>query len=274
MTNAIGVMVNNLERDRLKAFAVAAQYGFQVIHTNAIPESWLEGEARGLYVQAARASGLTIASMFVGFDGQSYADFDSIRRTVGLVIPGLQVHRTEIAKRYSDLARDLAVPSLSGHLGFMPEPESEEYDRLVQCTRQIADHCAENRQTFHLETGQESAVALSRFIAAVDRPNLGVNFDPGNFVIYGSDDPASALDRLAPWVRGVHVKDGVPPARSGTLGEEVPVGKGAVDFGFLVRRLRSTGYQGPLIIEREAGANPIQDILDAREYLKRLLEAC
>ena len=69
------------------AFDVAARLGFDIVHTSAIPEAWLNGPERQLYIDAARKSSVTIASMFVGFDGQSYADMASIRRTVGLVIP-------------------------------------------------------------------------------------------------------------------------------------------------------------------------------------------
>ena len=83
-----------------------------VVHTAAIPESWLTGSERNVYTQAARDSGLTLATMFVGFDGQSYADRDSIARTVGLAIPHLREHRLKVARRYLDLAVLLDVPSL------------------------------------------------------------------------------------------------------------------------------------------------------------------
>ena len=73
----VGVMLNNLECDRIKAFRVAAELGFRVVHTSALPERWLTGPERAEYVTAARASGLTIHTMFVGFDGQSYADLPS-----------------------------------------------------------------------------------------------------------------------------------------------------------------------------------------------------
>ena len=39
----IGVMLNNLERDQLKAFASAARLGFRTVHANALPEDWLQG---------------------------------------------------------------------------------------------------------------------------------------------------------------------------------------------------------------------------------------
>lgn len=268
----IGVMLNNLERDRLKAFRVAADLGFRQVHTSALPESWLSGPQCEAYLAAARASGLTIATMFVGFDGQSYADLPAIRRTVGLVIPELREYRCRIALQYSDLARDLGVSSLAAHIGFIPhDPAHADYGPLVSILQIILERCEQNGQTFHLETGQESAEVLLRFLHDVDCPNLGVNFDPANLLLYNTDEPLPALERLAAHVRGVHCKDALRPQQTGVLGKEVPIGQGDVDFPALIGRLRAIGYRGPLVIEREHGPNAVADVLAAREYLGKLV---
>lgn len=271
LTTSIGVMLNSLDADRMHAFAVAARLGFRVVHTSALPERGLAGPERLHYLSAARASGLAIASMFVGFDGQSYADIPTIRRTVGLVIPERREHRMEVALQYSDLAKELDVASLSAHIGFLPPVGSQEYPSLVETMRTIVDYCAKNGQTFHLETGQESADELLQFIAAADRSSLGVNFDPANFLLYGSDHPLSALDKLARLVRGVHCKDGLRPKEPGILGAEVPIGQGEVNFPQFLRKLHAHGYRGPLVIERETGPNAVADVVAARDYLVQLL---
>src|SRR4051794_4542251 len=126
--NPIGVMLNNVERDRLRAFEVVPALGFQVVHGNALPEGWLQGPQRQAYVDAARRSGLTIATLFVGFDGQDYTDRAAVAATVGLVRPEFRAHRFAIARCYSDLAVELGVPSLSLHLGFLlAEPIHPDY---------------------------------------------------------------------------------------------------------------------------------------------------
>ncbi len=265
----IGVMLNNLERDRLRAFAVARALGFTVVHANALPEAMLAGAARAAYSRAARESGLTIATLFVGFDGQDYSSLRSIAATVGLVQPALREHRLAIARRYSDLAAELGVPSLSMHLGCLP-PDADP-GPLIDALRDLLDVCAAHGQTLHLETGQESAADLLRLIRHVDRPNLFVNFDPANFVLYGTDEPLPALDLLYPLVRGVHCKDGVRGATAGELGRETPLGEGAVDIPAFLRRLLELGYGGALVIEREGGPNVVEEILAARPYIERLL---
>jgi sugar phosphate isomerase/epimerase len=268
----VGVMLNNLERDRLRAFRVAAEQGFRVVHTSALPERWLTGPERAEYIAAAQGSELRIHTMFVGFDGQSYADLASIRRTVGLVLPESREHRCRVARLYSDLARALGVTALAAHIGIVPhDPAHPDYRPLVQVVQGIVDHCAERGQTFHLETGQEPAAVLERFLRDVGRHNTGVNFDPANLILYGTDEPLQALERLAPCVRGVHCKDALPPARPNTLGTEVPIGQGAVDFPALLRRLRQVGYRGPLVIEREHGPRVFEEIARGQAYLEHLL---
>lgn len=265
-------MLNNLERDRLKAFRVAAGLGFRVVHASALPEGWLTGPERADYVAAARASGLTVHTLFVGFDGQSYADLPSIRRTVGLVLPEFREHRCRVALLYSDLAEELGVTGLAAHVGFVPHaPGHPHYRPLVEAVRTIAGRCGDRGQTFHLETGQEPAEVLGRFLDDVGRPNVGVNFDPANLVLYGTDEPLTALDRLAPAVRGVHCKDALPPSGPGVLGTEVLIGHGVVDLPALVRKLREIGYDGPLVIEREHGPRVLEDVVAARAYLEALV---
>jgi sugar phosphate isomerase/epimerase len=269
----IGVMVNNLEPDRLRAFARAAALGFRVVHTSALPEAWLTGPERAAYVAAARDSGVRIATVFAGFDGQSYADIPAIVRTVGLVRPELRPYRCRVARLYSDLARDLEVDSLGMHIGFLPEAGDPDYAPLVEAVRALLDYCGRSGQALHVETGQEPAPVLAQFLRDVDRPNLGVNFDTANFLLYGTDDPMQALDQLGPWVRGVHCKDGLWPRQAGQLGAEVPIGRGQVPFPALIARLCELGYRGPLIIEREHGPAVVEDVLAARTYLERITSA-
>ena len=268
----IGVMVNNLEPDRLTAFRVAADLGFRIVHTGTLPEAWLTGSQRQQYVDAARSSGIQIHSMFVGFDGQSYANLEAIRRTVGLLNPEFQEHRIGIASRYADLARELGAPCLAAHIGFIPETASDpQYTPLVTAVRRVADAAAARGLTLNLETGQEPAAVLMHFLGDVARRNVGVNFDPGNFLLYGTDDPLPALRILQPWVRGVHCKDGKRPEESGLLGREPALGHGDVPMAEVLAELLQAGYSGPLVIERERSPHAVAEILAARDLLQTLL---
>ena len=127
-------------------------------------------------------------------------------------------------------------------------------------TREVCDHCQQNGQKLHLETGQETADALLQFISDVHRDNLFINFDPANMILYGSGEPIAALQKVGRYVRSVHCKDAKWAARPGKeWGQEVPLGQGDVGIENFLRTLKEIGYTGPLTIEREIPAGARSD---------------
>jgi len=77
---------------------------------------------------------------------------------------------------------------------------------------------------------------------------------------------------LAPYVQGIHAKDGLWPVNPHDLGEEVPIGKGRVDFPRVIDRLKEIRYGGAVTIEREvSGPEQIRDVREAKAYLEKLI---
>ena len=76
-----------------------------------------------------------------------------------------------------------------------------------------------------------------------------------------------------PDIRSVHLKDGRRPTTPGHWGEEVPLGQGEVDIPRFLAALKSIGYTGPLMIEREVGdqAARIRDIADGLDFVREHL---
>ncbi|MBM3472839.1 MAG: sugar phosphate isomerase/epimerase [Armatimonadetes bacterium] len=215
--------------------------------------------------------GITPTTLFVGFPGESYASMAAVKETVGLVVPDKLEERVAIMQQAIDFTARLGAPRVALHVGFVPiDPDDPIYVSLVEVIQEIADACAEQGLGLSLETGQETAEELLEFIHAVDRPNLGINFDPANLILYGKDRPIEALEMVRDWVVSCHCKDGVWPTVEGELGSEMPLGEGQVDIPAFVAKLKDIGYQGPLTIEREAGDDRIGDILRAKALLERL----
>jgi sugar phosphate isomerase/epimerase len=217
----------------------------------------------------------TIATVFAAYNGESYADIPTVERTVGFIPQATRAEREHRTREISDFAAYLGVRSIACHIGFVPEDQSHpDYIDVRELVRRICDHAAHHLQTFALETGQEPAETLLRFFKDVDRPNLRINFDPANMILYGSGDPIEALRLLAPHVITVHCKDGDWPDKSvpGSLGTERPLGKGSVGIPKFVSTLRELGYRGPLSIERETEDQQerIRDIRDAIALLQSL----
>ncbi len=217
-----------------------------------------------------------LVTLFVTYTGENYADIPTVARTVGLVPGETRAAREMRTHAVSDLAAALGVEAIALHVGCVPEdPSSAEYRAVRDTVQRVADHCAEWNQVFALETGQEPAPALLNFIQDVDRPNLRINFDPANMILYGTGDPIEALDVLGPLVVSVHAKDGTwpPKNRAGALGTEVPFGKGDVGAARFVGKLKAIGYQGTINVEREIEDQKqrLEDIRSAVVILERLL---
>lgn len=217
----------------------------------------------------------TLVTVFCAYNGESYTDIPTVQRTVGFIPRGTRGEREGRTLQVSDAAAQFGVGSIATHIGFVPEDQSDsDYVAVRDIVRRICDHAAKNNQTFALETGQEPAPVLLRFFKDVDRPNLRINFDPANMILYGTGDPIEALHVLAPHVASVHCKDGDWPPKdvSGALGSERPLGKGSVGIDRFVATLRGIGYKGILSIEREAENQEerIADIRMAVGLLKRL----
>jgi sugar phosphate isomerase/epimerase len=216
-----------------------------------------------------------LVTVFAAFTGEDYADIPTVERTVGFIPPATRAERERRTWAISDFAAVLGVPSIALHVGFVPEDTSNpSYVAVRDMVRRIADHAATGHQTFALETGQEPAEVLLRFFEDVDRPNLRINFDPANMILYGSGDPIEALDVLGKHVVSVHAKDGDWPPQGvpGALGTERPLGQGSVGMERFVAKLKEIGYRGTLNVERE-GTTPEQwraDVRMAIELLTRL----
>ncbi|HVF11051.1 MAG TPA: sugar phosphate isomerase/epimerase family protein [Abditibacteriaceae bacterium] len=222
---------------------------------------------------AVQATGVEITTVFCAFSGESYADIPTVRETVGLVPEATREERVARLDRISEFAQKLGVDRVAAHIGFMPEDESDpDYKVLVAVVQRICDNLKARGQVFALETGQETAGTLKRFIEDVGRDNLFVNFDPANMILYGNDNPVEAMDVLGPWVDGVHCKDGSWPTQPNQLGEEKPLGEGDVNIAAWIDKLIKTGFRGTLTIEREiSGEQQRQDILKAKQLLDSLI---
>jgi sugar phosphate isomerase/epimerase len=226
------------------------------------------------FLQKIADYGIQLTCVFGGFDGESYADIPTVSRTVGLVPPETRAARTKELKEIADFAKLLGCKVVGLHIGFVPHDRSLPlYQEVIAVARDVCDHCAAQGQSLHLETGQETADDLLAFIQDVARPNLFINFDPANMILYGTGEPIAALKKVGRYVRSIHCKDGKwSPEPGKTWGQEVPLGDGDVGMENYLRTLREIGYDGPLTIEREIPQEPERQKAEIGRAIKLLTE--
>jgi sugar phosphate isomerase/epimerase len=237
---------------------VAQELGIPTIQLHAPHRSTRTPENAERFLAKLDAMNIELTAVFGGFEGESYADIPTVSETVGLVPAATRAERLQEMYEISDFARLLGCNVIALHLGFVPHDTTLAlYQEIIAVTRQLCEHAAQNDQSVHLETGQETAAGLLDFIANTKCENLFVNFDPANMILYGTGEPIEALRQIGPFVRSVHCKDATWSDQPGvTWGREVPLGEGQVDIELYLKTLKEIGYRGPLTIEREIPAEP------------------
>ena len=223
----------------------------------------------GNTAEIARLNDIEIVSGMYGALGEDYSTLVSIRRTGGIVPDTTWEQNWRDIQATIGIARGLGLPLVTLHAGFLPDqPGDPAMAKLVARIGQIADAFAAAKMKVAFETGQETAATLRAFLERMNRPNLGVNFDPANMILYGKGDPVAALRELAPWVFQVHIKDAVRTTVPGSWGREVAVGTGDVDWRSFFRALQAARLDVDLIIEREGGSDRVREIIQARELIE------
>src|SRR6266446_2360942 len=233
----------------------------------------IEPALAGRLRQALDKYGIEATSLVVGGPGKEVWDFYQGPLTIGLVPRETRAARIAHIKRASDFAKQCGIPAVQTHCGFIPEnPNDAVYRETVTAMRDVAAYCKGNGQNFRYETGQETPITLVRAIQDVGMDNQGVNFDLANLILYGKANPVDAIELLAPYVQGIHAKDGMWPTNPKELGQEVPIGKGKVDFPRIITRLKELNYRGAITIEREiSGPQQLEDVQEAKTYLEKLI---
>ena len=223
--------------------------------------------------QSLDRANIEATSLVVGGPGKESWDFYDGPLTIGLVPRETRAARIAHIKAASDFAVRCEISAVQTHCGFIPEnPNDPVYKDTVAAIREVAAYCKRNSQNFRYETGQETPITLVRAIQDVGLDNQGVNFDVANLILYGKANPVDAIEILAPYIQGIHAKDGLWPTNPRELGTEVPIGKGKVDFPHIIRRLKEIHYRGAVTIEREiSGPRQLEDVRDAKNYLQQLI---
>jgi len=229
------------------------------------PEVW--GRRPSVFAK----SGVTIVSGMFGTIGEDYSTLETIKRTGGLVPDEHWEQNWRNIQTVVAIARRYGLKLVTFHAGFLPHEDGDpSFAKLLDRIARVADLFAAQGIDLGFETGQETAETLGAFLTKLNRPNVGVNFDPANMILYDKGDPIAALRTLGPWLKQCHIKDANRTKVPGTWGEEVTAGTGQVDWLAFCHTLGKLGFAGNLCIEREAGSQRVADVAAARQMVEKL----
>ncbi|MDB5328144.1 MAG: hypothetical protein JWM57_3713 [Phycisphaerales bacterium] len=246
-----------------------AQIGLDRVQIALAPLLDKSEEDRAAYLKTLSDAGIILQSGMLGFADENYSSIASIRKTGGFIPPQMWPARRERALAIADLANTLDLHMVTAHAGFLPPSGDPAYPKVIEHVADLAAEYDKRDIDLLLETGQEHATELLQFLNDLNSPNVGVNFDPANMILYGAGDPCEAVAMVGRHIRQVHIKDANPGTQPGIeWGNEVIFGQGKLDVHKFLRCLRDASYDGALVIEREAGPNRIADVKKAVDVLK------
>lgn len=207
-------------------------------------------------------------------------------QSLGFVHKDKNLELIERAKRILDMARDLDCNIVTTHIGVIPsDKHCERYDVMQKACYALSEYADSVDAHFAIETGPEPADTLCAFLDDLGSIGVAVNLDPANLVMVTGDDPIKAVYTLKNYIVHTHAKDGkllkkgdvehlyataAAEQYHGQFLQEMPLGKGDVNYPEYLTALTDIGYRGFLTIERECDDTPAEDIANATHYLREL----
>lgn len=118
-----------------------------------------------------------------------------------------------------------------------------------------------------------ASAEILRVISTVNHRNFSIWYDAGNIIYYTGKDPVSEIDPIAQHITGFCAKDCGAP--KGDV--MIQFGSGKVDFASVFKKLKSAGFNGPVMVECcKVGQTPEETTVNARanrEFLERVLSS-
>jgi L-ribulose-5-phosphate 3-epimerase len=273
----IGIILESLLQPIPQALDTIQRLGVQGVQVYTTkgelsPEN-LSKQKKADFLKMVKDRGLVISAL-VGDLGHGFGD---TAKNPGLITA---------SKRILELAKDWETDIVTTHIGVVPaDPAHPRYRIMQDACGVLAEYADSLDAHFAVETGPETAKTLCAFLDSLHSTGVAVNMDPANLVMVTGDDPAAAVLTLRKYIVHTHAKDGrklfekSPERIYGIVADdavtdpafiELPLGDGDVPFKLYLQALRDIGYTGFLTIEREVGEDPVRDVSNAVEFLRRL----
>ena len=238
------------DRSMREAAEIAARAGYTGLEIfgvpNHLPPETTDAQARDLrrLFDDLGLRTVTICSYVGGFaenaDEQSQAELADFDRYISIA----NILGCDMVRLWADkLGRGVS------------QPREDHFLRAAHYLAIAADRAAEAGVRVLLENHLAMTINADmtlKLIRLIDRPNVVVNFDPGNMFLAGEPYGRAAAMRLRPHIGNVQVKEGsrktIQTGNDSTLSRggtyDLLLGEGDMDHMSYLRPLQESGYDG------------------------------
>jgi sugar phosphate isomerase/epimerase len=233
---------------------LARRDGFRAVSANAAGPDWdprgFSGSARRHLARYLRDLGLVLGEVVLAWPDRGLAEAEHVDA------------RLERCTGSLEFAADLEVRRVGVTLGGFAE------ERTRGLAGELLSVVANQADRFGAEVtiygGGEPMAATAAAIRALGCPDVRLGFDTLQLV----DGPVS-LEASADIAGGVVLRDA---RRVGQQIEEVPFGRGEIDFRRLLAVLAGHEHDRTLAIRRDSGRPEVDAMRQGREYMHMLME--
>lgn len=165
-------------------------------------------------------------------------------------------------------AKTLGLPILINTGSGKPERYAAWYKLMSYGAKYAADHGIQLVLKPHgavCGTAADILVCLEK----INHPNVSVWYDAGNIIYYTGLDPVQELEPIVSHVTAFTAKD--CPAKDGEV--MIQLGAGRVDFAAIFRRLKKSGFNGPIMLETCAPAPTAAEVTANAKANRLFLES-
>lgn len=183
------------------------------------------------------------------------------------------LHLDHLLPMSMDLAASVEVNTM---IVFAPNRRATElagdFNQVVDLLGKAVDKAVAGGFTVQLEnlpgSWADTSDACLALLKAVDRPEFGYVWDTGNLYEAEQVHFRSGYEKLKPYIRNVHLKDGV--IENGQVIWK-RYGEGDTDVRGQVQALKDDGYAGTLVLEAACKPHHLDDFPASTSYLRSFL---
>ncbi|MBN1344358.1 MAG: sugar phosphate isomerase/epimerase [Phycisphaerae bacterium] len=259
----LGVAIDDLNLAPKQGLQAAARMGYEAVEINTT-----KGELDPARLSQSATRHLRRLCQDLGLD---VAALDGYLGPDGFADPAAVDERIDKTRRILELARKIQVPIVTTYLGPVPEDADDRRRRsTIEAAKTLAEFADRTGTFLAITTAQDSPASLRAILKEIDCPMVRVCYDPAGLLIHGHDPMAGIAD-LGSDVIASHLRDATAGTRS-TAGREVRLGTGQLDVRDYLAALEDGQYAGPQIIRRTDAADPVADVVAAKQFLDSLLK--